>query len=625
MTRFKNALLLATVAGGAMLACAAQAQTNIAAPASNDGEAVLHGVGATSIQNVLVQELNCIGGHNDLGLVAGTLSTLSEPSDLPYTGGTGGTGGTFDCATQALEPNFSAKYVATGSGFGKTAWEAASGSNPFTGSNVNPFGTWTSVQFAFSDSNISSTDISTYSTTVSSVAGPAVFFPKYVLPVAVAYNPAYGAKTVGDTTVSLNFHVATPKTILGVNAGGLQLNATTYCKIFNGYIKNWNDSAITEDNGGTPLYDTSNDTSARWTAEGAPIRLIGRVDRSGTTDIFTRHLASVCSAAMGSGYVNKFDAHAETLPYSRGSAGTPDFSSVRSDTGLSATSSATAAGTINAVSTTYFTGSGFADVAGTTSGAVVSSGSSLNGSGYFIVANGSGGVTNAINFAPDVPSAYVATTGGAAEPIKLNGKVGYIGSDFVAPAPNAVSLFSAALKGSAGASSNSSAYHMPSAAEGRAAFGDNVLPPQSDSTGNFSSTSTARGLRNNPLAWTNALYLGAGTLASPSEGYPITGTTQFAGYTCYKTGNASAIRNFLGWNMQTITTDSNSASRDGVFTNDSAFTVSTSGLLARSNIGLMPDKWQTAIAQSFLSGSDGLNLKITDVADGGVCSGLTGR
>jgi ABC-type phosphate transport system substrate-binding protein len=605
MTRFKTALFLAT-ASGALIASAAQAQTNIAAPASNDGEAVLHGAGATSIQNVLVQELNCIGGNNPLGLIAGTTTVIAEPTNLPIT-----SGGTFNCSTQQLEPNFSAKYVASGSGFGKTAWSTASGSNPFTGTNVNPFGTWTSIQYAFSDSNVSSTELTNYTNNVSGTAGPAVFFPMYVLPVAVAYNPTYGTNT---SNAAMNFNVVSPKTILGVAAGGLQLNASTYCKIFNGYITNWNDAEITADNGGTPLFDTTNDTSARWTSEGAPIRLVGRVDRSGTTDLFSRHLATICSRSgvLASGQTNKFAQNAETLPYSRGVAGTPDFTSVRSDTGLSASSSATTAGTINSVSNTYFisTASGFGSVAGGTSATPVVVGGQVNGSGLFLVANGSGGVTNAINYAPD----YVAPSG-----VKLNGKIGYIGSDFVAPAPNAT-LFSAALKGSAGASANAADYKMPSAVEGTFAVANSALPPQTNGFGGFSASDTSRGLRNNPQAWTSALYAGTSTLAAPATGYPITGTTQFAGYSCYKAGNADAIRNFIGWTVLTITTDSTGTSRAGIFSANGA-TTAASGLLVRSNIGVMPSTWRNAINQSFLSGSDGLGLQIRSVAARGGCSG----
>lgn len=639
MTRFKTALFLATVASGALLASAAQAQTAILAPALNDGETVLHGVGASSIQTVLVQQLNCIGATNNaLGLIGGTtadtfdssgnlvtkgngLTRIAEPTDLPIS-----SGGTFNCSSQSIEPNFSAKYVATGSGFGKTAWSSAGAAFATSGSNTNPFAsitdalenptpiTWTSVQFAFSDSNLSSTELTNYDNNVKGTAGPAVFFPMYVLPVAVAYNPQYGTNALNT---AMNFHVAS-KTVLGVAAGGLQLNASTYCKIFNGYIVNWNDQDITDDNGGTPLFDTMNDTASRWSTEGAPIRLIGRVDRSGTTDIFTRHLAEICSrtGVMASGQVNKFANNAETLPYSRGVAGTPDFSSVRSDTGLSASSSATRAGTVNSVSNTYFisTASGFGAVSGGTSGAPTQAGTGLvNGAGLFIVANGSGGVANAINFAPD----FVAASG-----VKLNGKIGYIGADFVAPAPGAT-LFAAALKGSAGASSNSSDYKMPSAAEGTAAVGA-VLPPQSDSTGAFVATDTSRGLRSDPLAWTGALYAGSSTLAAPTAGYPITGTTQFAGYTCYKAGNADAIANFVGWNMGQVTTDSNSNARAGIFST-SGSSVSGSGLLVRSNIGAMPPRWQTAITESFYTGDDGLDLQIRSVAAGGVCSGKTGR
>ncbi len=109
MKRFKTTMLLATIATGA-LATAAQAQVAIPAPASNNGEAVLHGTGATSIQNLLVQELNCTAGNNRLGNANGTFSTIAEPTVM--------TDSTVNCAPQQIQPNFAAKYVGTGSGFG---------------------------------------------------------------------------------------------------------------------------------------------------------------------------------------------------------------------------------------------------------------------------------------------------------------------------------------------------------------------------------------------------------------------------------------------------------------------------------------------------------------------------
>ncbi|NWP47880.1 hypothetical protein GY986_25895, partial [Escherichia coli] len=77
----------------------------------------------------------------------------------------------------------------------------------------------------------------------------------------------------------------------------------------------------------------SADAVARWNADGVPVRLVGRLDRSGTTDIFTRALAAQCgSVASGNNYAT----NAETLPYNRTVTATirPVFDSVRSDTGL---------------------------------------------------------------------------------------------------------------------------------------------------------------------------------------------------------------------------------------------------------------------------------------------------
>ena len=93
MKRFKNALFLATVATSALASSFAQAQTT----ANNDGETALHGTGATSIQGVLVQELNCNGGYSILGLLGGGGIAIPEPTNL-YTG--------INCATTDLWPGF---------------------------------------------------------------------------------------------------------------------------------------------------------------------------------------------------------------------------------------------------------------------------------------------------------------------------------------------------------------------------------------------------------------------------------------------------------------------------------------------------------------------------------------
>ncbi|MBL7396089.1 hypothetical protein INQ29_24980, partial [Escherichia coli] len=80
--------------------------------------------------------------------------------------------------------------------------------------------------------------------------------------------------------------------------------------------------------------------------------------------------------------------------------------------------------------------------------------------GLFLVADGSGRVASAIKFAPDYVSPSDPT-------VKLNGKIGYIGADFIDGSPSAPGgLHAAALKN---ATTNQG--HMPSAANATTAFG----------------------------------------------------------------------------------------------------------------------------------------------------------
>lgn len=624
MKRFNTTLFLATVASGALIASNAYADT-IPAPFSNDGDAALHGTGATSIQNVLVQEFNCIAKNNNLGSANNSQTTFVEPTDLPIDGGS-----TFNCAADqtdpnaALQPNFSAKYVGTGSGFGRQAWRNTT--NQFGGTTLNPFGPWNTVQFAFADSVPNATDLNTtYPANIAPTGGAAVLFPKYVLPVAIAYNSVYGLKPriIGGST-PLSFNVAWTGRILGTVAGGLKMNRTTYCKVFNGEIVNFNDPAFTADNtsptspNGVSLMD-SNDNVTRWNTDGVPIRLVGRLDRSGTTDIFTRALAAQCTGLVA---VNKYTGHAETLPYNRGNTaslpeGVPDFQAVRSDTGLRAASTETVAGTTNMVSKQYYNGTVITDANVTGGGKdatpVVIAGKA-QGSGLFIVADGSSRLAGAINLAPD----YASPSNGWL----LNGKIGYIGADFIVPSPTNQGLFAAALS-SETAPTTASSYAMPSAANGTTAVGS-VLPPQSDATGGYLASGGSAGLRANPADWYAVLYPTTGaTLASPTSGYPITGTTQFLGYSCYKAGNAENIKTFLGWNAGTVTTDYAGVSKAGIFTTTGA-DYASSGLLIRSNIGAMPATWQKAVGETFLSDPHGLNLEIQAVGGTGKCASLNG-
>jgi ABC-type phosphate transport system substrate-binding protein len=539
MKRSHTALLLATIASSA-IAAGAQAQV-LPAPTNT----YLRGAGATSIQNVLVQELNCIGGQQQLGNANGTLTTINElnfPSPT-YTPA-------FNCdetvvGGREVQPNFSARYNGTGSGFGRQAWRlntiqfdpiTAGVRNAFIFNSIDTSANWGHVQFAFSDGGAAPADINAYnngSTGASTLGLAPIQFPKYVLPVAVAYEGTrYGHNN--STNEDYVFNVTSPQTINGVAAGGLRMSRSTFCRVFNGNIVNFNDAAFTTDNGGTSLRDPD-DALARWNSEGVPVRLIGRVEKSGTTDIFTRALAAQCNGISlpgGGTLTNRFTTNAESLPFvASPSVGTaPDFRSVRADTTFFPASSGPFAGTANnAVGNLFFNGTAFTAVSGGTTSAPTGA----NGSGLFSLADGSGGVRNAIKLAPD----YLVS---GSSVVQLNGKIGYIGSDFIAGSDSAISLplFAAAVQ-----NPSTSTFVMPSAGNAVDAFGTTVLPPESDANGDWltgdtrpvrsAAGGTVSATRANPLAWYDVLYSTGATLANPTTGYPITGTTQFLGHRCY--------------------------------------------------------------------------------------------
>ncbi len=492
---------------------------------------------------------------------------------------------------------FSGKYIGTGSGFGKKAWSFGSDvfddgygvttAQPGSTKNVpNPFVTiggqnyWSHVQFAMSDAPLapgasaSKGQYLTYVANAGIKGGPAVQFPLFVVPISIVYNSVYAKQINGATTKTMTFNVKGNATYpTGVTNGGkvasLQLTGPIYCGIFNGMITNWNDPALTQANKNIPLYDPINDTATRWNTQGAPIRLVGRMDNSGSTDIFTRHLAAVCSQSAiygssttpGSNYFtatgvtapllpvsikknfkpNKFLQAAESLPYNQ----TPnlDFNSLRADTHLvpSDTTASDFAGTTNVVSGDYWTGSILKNIGATTNGgtAVVPANPTLyNGSGLFIVANGGGAVAATISYGPD----YDPTTGTynnsgdsvalAANPLltastKLlfNGKIGYVSTDVAVGADASVNptLRSAVLATvpnsyTAVGGIYAYTYYAPTLKNVLSAFNKidgtlAFLPPESDSTGaykvaNNTATSAQGGLitRSNPYAWTDNLY-----------------------------------------------------------------------------------------------------------------------
>lgn len=630
----KQRLLAATIIAGV----AAPAQAQFSFPSVN-----LRGAGASAVADINVKTLNCIGANSPLGNSNGTTSPITLTDFIPTA--PSASNPTLACsAGDGVDNNiyngtgvFTGQYVSTGSGFGRTQWSLFT--NQFgVGANsavVNPFGPWGNVQYAFSESPVTSTEYNTtYQANAATPAGAGIQLPLFVVPVSFAYNNQYGV----NGAAPLTFRVKTVVKINGVDAGGLKLDKAAYCKIWNGQITNWNNADLKALNGGQDLRDLD-DPQARWDSEGVPIRLVGRVDRSGTTDLFTRALAAQCSSLAG----NKFAKAAENLPYNAGAATTGaggsgfDYRNLRSDTQLFPGSAQTRfAGTVESLNGYVYDSvtdkfclasevlpATTAPVAPAQCPASVAPLVAGAQTGSFTVANGSGAVEEGIRRADNNLSiASTVTTG-----VTLNGKFGYIGADFVTPSAGR-SLFSAALQ-----IGTSTKYALPDAKNASLAFGA-VLPPQTTNKNGAFDTADSRLVykdvtnlalgtepvsRANPLHWVNVLYPPSGvSLADPTVGYPVTGASNFLTYTCFSdAAKRSGVANYLGYVTGKLT-KKNAIGGTPASIKLSANTfkgtgASALGILAKSNIALPSSAWLTVYAETF--------LKKSTKASGGVVLG----
>lgn len=601
----------------------------------------LRGSGASTVAEVVPRIGNCIGrpgaGLNFQGSNDGSLNAIPPGAFNPATPSAANPA--FDCATAEIQPNTEVKYISVGSGTGRLMWRNFSTANltglpnainPFAGGAGVPSG-WSNVQFAYTEGPISSGDLATYNTNANLPAnrgGAAIQIPTLVLGMAVAYAPAYGVKQTGAGPVDLRFNVKVPATINGVAAGGLRLNRVAYCKIFNGEITNWNDPLLRTLNGNQSLHDLANDSLARWTAEGAPIRLVGRADPSGGTDVFTRAMAAQCT---GVATVNKFATAAASLPYATG--GTIDIRRLLGASAYFPTTTAPLAGTIQSLGGLVYDRvsaqiCNWDEVNNTTKQCDIAVKGTITNTptpGLFMVADTSGGMAEAVEGLGN--NTLIASSDAT---IKLNGKVTYIGADWVKPSPGRT-LFSAALqKGS------STAYVMPSAANATAAFGTTVLPPQTTATSGAYNVLDTRVVgavnplvaigsapnngasvpldRGNPLHWAAALYNPnvpiTSTLANPVTGYPITGVAFLLTSTCFAhpagtvPGNNArrfGIASMIQLQFGKITKNSvNGAVSANTFKGTGATAL---GIIPQSNVAVPSGAWVNAITETFLKRS----------------------
>lgn len=545
MKTLKSHLLAATTLVAFFAPTSAQATAVAYTPVTVDGN------GASSIIVVLNKAERCLGTKNPIGFTNGTSTAYPDHVYSPISPTAGNPN--WNCGTQNIQPDLNYRYISTGSGAGRTNWSKFNLSG-FAATFVSPFVPAYSghVQYALSDSAITAANLTDYTNlAVPNGTGAAIQIPFYVLPIALPYSPVYGKRDTATGTVPLSYNVKASfvqKATDGVTVtGGLHLKRTTYCAILNGTITNWNDAALTADNGGQSLRD-ANDDLTRWNTAGVPIKLVGRSDNSGTTNIFTRHLAIACPGTDYSGL-----------------GGTDQLPSARKGTAV------------------YDQNTG-ALISGTET------------AGKFGLSAGNAGVAAAIGQTIAAPAAGSGST-------NLGGYFGYAGADFVIPATLGTTvpvLYSANLQQGA-----TTTFKMPTPTNATAAFGTTFLPPQSTTAGKYTLTPAAgsQGNRNDPLAW--ALAQGATTgLANPAIGYPIVGTTNLLIYTCYSTPEKrSAIVALAAQQFGFFKTSKLGTLFPAALVNSTAKGANglQIGVLSQNGISNMPASWKTAIWETFFT------------------------
>jgi ABC-type phosphate transport system substrate-binding protein len=174
-------------------------------------------------------------------------------------------------------------YCLTGSGFGRKVFDGATPANSTApcaalGQTATGFGGAVDPpDFVGSDIALASTEYTTYKTnrepSTGTNYGEPFEFPVISGPIVYGYQrPSF------------------PKFF----KTRIRFSTWTYCAIANGTVTNWNDPAITEDNGGSVTNGVNQ-----------PILFAYRSDGSGTSYLFQNHLAAVCGSSWSPPYSKK--------------------------------------------------------------------------------------------------------------------------------------------------------------------------------------------------------------------------------------------------------------------------------------------------------------------------------
>ncbi len=551
------------------------------------GSADIYGAGSTLIAPYWRQMSDCYGEPADLvqtTTATGTPTYVDEQL-FNYT-----TAPAQNCATSHTNTAMTAWYISSGSGGGIATLYAHDSTGKWTGVlNTNGPQTLGNIMYAMSDAGLAnSTDVACYNngscteqgkavigTTATpcgstgtyaipaSCFGPVIQYPISVDPVAIAlpskavYEQISGAgKPNKSYSFTLPFHV-------------LRLSENTLCGIFNRTITNWNDTHITADNGGTLLEGKGDPTpSGSWSV---PINAVGRSDSSGTTSIFTRHIANICRSFPG----NQFTDGATTLP------------------------SALQGNTYSVTSPNY---------------------PGIDQSNKITLAPGNAGVAQYVAVTT-LPNGKGNQCPGASLPAGYSdciqqARVGYLGADYVAPyvsgsQTNSYNLESAELQNKAGT------WVKVSPGAALVAF-TGINPPETTSAGKFcgsvASSTCSGGDRTDVGQWAESPSY-TQPLAEPTAAgaYPLVGTTQVITYQCY--ADATQTANLVG---------------ELNYIDSAKINWSGKNILAVAGLAPMPKAWRSAISQAFLAGTDAEGLQIATVGSGGTdatacnAAGLTG-
>ena len=605
MTSIKLQLLAAAAATAMLGGTAAQAQFAIGATSIN-------GAGASLPQDVVRQSADCFGQKYDLGFgvnAPGTAPASKVIADFDLNTPVADTiGNRFNCAGNSanppivspnfgdpriVQPNVIARYISTGSGTGVTSWLRgqliavnSSGATVVvnTSTNTPSYSDADGYQFSVSETALSSSNITFYNgtpinpfgryasaDTPANLFGAAIQVPVIVAAVAIAYDPVYAKVRNADSTVTEYRFTVTGARPDG--SGGLKLTRAQYCGILNGTIVNWNQLPA------TVVKRDVNDTAAF----DVPIRLVGRSETSGTSSLFTRAIAAQCTGlsvntgiggtAPSTAIVNKFGNSENRLPYD----------GIVTVAGTAYTGAAGTVSPTNSLSGAFFDKASQSITIGT------------EAQGLFTVANGNDGVAGALNLHP----APGATPGDRT----LNGRIGYASPEQLLPATtftnaNSFGLNSASLQ----VNGTGTAYAAPDAKNATAAFGG-IQPPQSKGTAGAYCTDaaacpTAYGDRANPRDWVQAADKSV-SLAAPTKGYPIVGTSNVLLYTCYATPQRrQTVNGYVGFLTGKTVKDFNNQTVAATLIVDPV-----NGLFAKNGLAGMPAGWRTAIAETFLKSS----------------------